>query len=283
MDRLKEKPYIGVTGITNATEATAVTQTFVEEGLTDLQSKHRGMVGILVSEKSLNPHTKEKVKYPTLNQIQQIFEITRGKAFNTLHYHTYQESHLAEQLKKLLDQFGFYSNQLCDGIQLNLRWPPVDEVEKTKAAFPDLRIILQIGPKILGPEVLAEKSPQEIISNLAPYVPLIDYALIDPSGGQGKVFQINTIAPIHNRIKNIYPDLPLGFAGGFNTRNIRTRLWILAQTVGTIDFSIDAEGGLRTPSKHGRPTSLSINKTQGYTHKAALFFRTKWKTSESLT
>lgn len=271
MDRLREKPYIGVTGITSAREAKIIAQAFVNAGLTDEPSSHRGMIGVLVSEKSLTFPTKARTKYPDLDQVHQIFEITHGKVFNTLHYHTYHELNLAQQLEQLLDQYGLYTDRLCEGIQLNIKWPSVDEVEKTKTTFPDLKIILQLGPR-----VLTEKSPKDIAANLAPYIPLIDYALIDPSGGRRRIFQVNTVVPLYNQIRDAYPDLPLVFAGGFDARNAITRLWVLSQAVGTTNFSIDAEGGLRIQSKQSLTTPpISESRAHGYIHTAALFFKTK--------
>ncbi len=273
MEYLKEKPYIGVTGVSTPGEASAIAQTFVDEGLTNEQNNHVGMIGILADQGSLIPRAGERIKYPALDQIRQIFGVTQGKAFNTLHYHTYRESDLTQQLEQLLDRSHLYSDRLCDGVQLNLRWPPVDTVEKTKKTFPDLKIILQLGPSVLT------EGPEDIVTKLTPYVDLIDYALIDPSGGRNRVFQINTVAPLHNQIRKAHPDLPLAFAGGFNTRNVRTRLWVLLQTVATSNFGIDAEGGLRVQSEQGLITPISINRARGYIRNAALFFRTIEKES----
>lgn len=269
MDRLGEKPYIGVTGISNAREARAIVQTFISEGLTNEQSSHRGMIGILASERTLNPQSREGAQHPNLDSIRQIFSVTVGRAFNTLHYHTNHEGNLAGQLDRLVGKSGLYADSLCEGIQLNIKWPPVSEVEKIKNAFPDVKIILQLGPRVLT------ESPEDIASNLAPYVGLIDYALIDPSGGKNKIFAVNTVAPVHNQIRAAYPDLSLVFAGGFDARNVRRRLWLLLQTVGTTNFGVDAQGGLRMQSRQELPTPapMSINRARGYIRNAALSFR----------
>lgn len=265
-----EKPYIGVTGITRVGDANAIAETFVTEGLTEEASSHRGMIGLLASQKTLSPNFQGRIKYPTLEQIRQIFEITKSRAFNTLHYHTYRSAALAHQLEVLLVQNGLYSDRLCQGLQLNIPWPPSAEVEKTKMNFPDLKIILQLGPK-----VLSENNPEYIAANLAPYQELINYVLIDPSGGRGRVFAVNTIAPTFNRIRELYPDLPLVFAGGFDGSNVSTRLWLLYQTVGTTNFGIDAEDGLRVQKRDKQSlTHYSIPRARRYVQNAALFFKT---------
>ncbi len=269
MEYLREKPYIGVTGISTPNEAATITQTFASEGLTNKGGNHIGMVGVLVDQRSLVARIRERIKYPNLDQIRQIFEATQGNTFNTLHYHTYHESTLASQLNQLLTSNSLYSDGLCNGVQLNMPWPPADDVIRTKITFPDLKIIIQLGPRIL-----AENNPEDIATNLTPYIGSIDYVLIDPSGGRNRIFKVNTVAPVHNRIREAYPDLSLGFAGGFNARNVRTRLWVLLQTAGTSNFSIDAEGGLRTQSQQGLTAPISIKRTRGYIQNTASFFRT---------
>lgn len=263
-----EKPYIGVTGIAQVSEAKSIAQTFVDEGLTEPDNTHKGMVGLLVSQRTLRRPTLGIERYPGLATIRQIFEITRGKAFNTLHYSTYDESHLSQQLQALLDPTGLYVDQLCHGIQLNIAWPPPAEIEETRGIFPEIKIILQLGPR-----VLSEKSAEDTAERLLPYEGLIDYALVDPSGGRGMIFETKTVAPIYNRIKEVYPDLPVVFAGGFNARNVRTRIWLLSQLVGPRDFGIDAEKGLRVQKKGQATTDLSIRKANRYIHHAASFFR----------
>lgn len=271
----REKPYIGVTGIDQVSEAEAIAQTFINEGLTQPDSTHTGMVGLLVSPGTLRHPTIGTVKHPALAAIRQIFEATNGKAFNTLHYSTYDESRLSQQLQTLLDPTGLYADQLCQGIQLNIAWPPPAEVEKTRGMFPDIKIILQLGPR-----VLSEKSAEDIAAGLLPYKELIDYALIDPSGGRGMIFETKTVTPIYNHIKDVYPDLPMVFAGGFNARNVRTRIWLISQLIGPRDFGdfgIDAEKGLRVQKWSQDTTDISIEKTTRYIRNAAIFFRAQPK------
>lgn len=265
-----EKPYVGVTGITRVREAEAIAEIFVTEGLAEEASSHNGMIGLLASQRTLSRNFQGRIKYPTLERILEIFAITKGRAFNTLHYHTYRSATLAHQLEELLGQRGLYSDRLCQGVQLNISWPPPAEVEKIRMTFPDLKIILQLGPK-----VLTENDPEYIVANLAPYQELINYVLIDPSGGRGRVFKVNTIAPTSNQIREIHPDLPLVFAGGFDGRNVRTRLWLLYQTVGITNFGIDAEDGLRVRQRNKQLlTPLSIPRARRYVQNAALFFKT---------
>lgn len=272
MSNIKEKPYIGVTGLDQPREAEAVTRTFEHMDLTKPDGNRIGMIGLLVSERRLSFPDRERSRHPSLSTIRRIFETTQGKTFNTLHYNTYHEDNLSEQIEKLLGNTQLYTDKLCQGIQLNVRWPNVDAIKRTKELFPDLKVILQLGPNVLT------STPQQIAANLTPYIGEIDYALIDPSGGRNLITQVNTVAPVYNEIREIYPDLALVFAGGFRAGNVGKRLWLLFQMVGTTDFGTDAESGLRLQSRQNdSPTPFSVDKAHRYIRNSALFFKSSKK------
>lgn len=265
MQSTPEKPYVGVTGISSVNEARLVVRSFVDAGLTDENSTHRGMIGLLTSQRTLSHDNTKTPKYPALHQIREIFLATQGRSFNTLHFSTYKVSHLTEQLTAIMEKTGIYHNRLCHGVQLNISWPPAIELEKSRTSFPSLKIILQLGPR-----VLSEKNAEDVAEGLINYEGLIDYVLIDPSGGKGTTFEPDKVAPLYNGIKDLYPNLPVVFAGGFNPENVKTRLLLLSEAIEENKFSIDAEAGLRTQKG---PSSLSIPKVAKYIHKAASFFK----------
>lgn len=265
-----EKPYIGVTGIARISEAETITQAFVNAGLTEENSSHQGMIGLLTSKKTLRSNFSGTTRHPSLAGIRRIFQASQGKAFNTVHYSTYHESDLSQQLRSLLEPTGLYTDQLCQGVQFNIPWPPTIELERIKKLFPNLKIIIQLGPR-----VLSENSPEDIVRNLTPYQELIDYSLIDPSGGRGALFEASLVVPIYRQIRRAYPTLPIVFAGGFDAKNVSSRLWLLSQAIGTRDFSIDAEEGLRVRQEIQTETILGTFRTTKYISRAALFFRTQ--------
>lgn len=267
MSNKKEKPYIGVTGLDQSQEARAVLQSFTNMGLTDDDSRHQGMIGLLVSERRLLQPERNRPRHPSLSTIREILETTGGKVFNTLHYNTQHPSRLSDQMRRLLGDTGFYNDGLCHGVQLNMSWPNVDEVKRTKDSFPDLKVILQLGPHVLT------SNPQMIVEALLPYIGHIDYALVDPSAGRNIIPHVNTVAPVYNEIRDAYPDLNLTFAGGYNARNARTRLWLLFQMLGTSNFGIDAESGLRSESHQPNiDTSFNVNKARRFIRNSATFF-----------
>ncbi len=277
MARDPEKPYIGVTGITQVKEAKTIAQAFITEGLTSHDSTHKGMVGLLASQRTLSSRATSGERYPNIPLVREIFTVTQGITFNTLHYTTSTPDDLSRQTDLLIGRTGLYADRLCDGIQLNLAWPPPQEIARIRDSFPNLKVILQLGPR-----VLSEKTPEAIAEGLSAYEELIDYALIDPSGGRGMIFETNRVTPIHNQIRDAFPSLPVVFAGGFDAKNIRTRLWLLFQAVGSSNFGVDAEQGIRI-QKQGQPeTTISLTKTTRYIHHATIFFKNQPQDSSNL-
>ncbi len=269
----RREPYIGVTGLVGVGEARVIAQAFRDEGLTQPDCKRRGMVGVLASPETLVTSGRRRIKYPSLPQMIRLLSITQKHAFNTIHYNNYLAKDLALQISSLLDYDGLYSDGLCEGIQFNKpigldQWPPVEEIDRIKQVYPELKVILQLGPRILG-----SLSSGNIVEMVAKYKDLTDYALVDPSGGRRRAFDVNTVFHLYNDLRVEFPELALGFAGGFDPKNVQTRLWVLSQVIGSRDFSIDAEGGLRLVGKDpNSPTAISAAKARRYIQQAALFF-----------
>lgn len=266
--RNQEKPYTGVTGVTQVDEAKFVVQAFAKERLAEIGSNRIGMIGILTSQRTLASRNLWTERYPSLAVTREIFAATHGAAFNTLHYITYSPEDLSGQLSSLLNYKDLYADHLCEGVQLNISWPPLRELKETKNRFPDLKIILQIGPRILS-----QTSTNDIVERLAAYEQLIQYVLIDPSGGRGTVFEPTSITPLYKQIKESFVNLGMVIAGGFDHKNVRGRLRLLSQAVGSTNFGIDAERGLRIQVQGQSITKVSIPKVTEFVHNSAAFFR----------
>jgi len=57
-------------------------------------------------------------------------------------------------------------------------------------------------------------SPKELAQRIKEYGKIIDYILIDPSGGRGEPFEIKRSVQIHNTLKEVCSNQTLGFAEG---------------------------------------------------------------------
>jgi len=126
------------------------------------------------------------------------------------------------------------------GLQLNIPWPRVEEIEKIKENYPELKIIFQASK-----DVLNSGSTSLVIERISDYKSLIDYVLIDPSGGNSLDFNEKFSCNFYKELLKKMPKLKIGFAGGLNGESVFLKMKSLEKTLGKIDFCIDAEGGLR--------------------------------------
>lgn len=236
---MKERPYIGVTGPTTQQEVNHLLDSFEANGI-NMESPHVPMIGFLVAQKTLNGGTLENNRrYPAFKDIPGLLKATGPFSFNTIHYSSPQKDNLGDQIIGIF-KGPIYEDGLSQAVQLNIKWPPIDELRRTKLALPDLKIIMQLSSK-----ALEGKSPREVADLLASYGSLADYTLIDPSGGQGVPFDAEAVVPYFEAISDRNPHLTIGVAGGFSGENVIERGEELIKLLGTNEFSIDAEGALR--------------------------------------
>jgi phosphoribosylanthranilate isomerase len=182
---------------------------------------------------------------------------SEDKVLNMVHYHTKEKQTLAEQVFKIFTSAanhfiphmsvlhmpgsaGIYNLGLCRALQMNVRFPPVEEVAKIKNRFPEMLIVFQANKG-----AMKNKTPMEFAQRTAEYGRSIDYVLIDPSGGKGQPFEIEHSVNMFRELNEKLPYLTIGFAGGFNGENVEAVVRELIQKTGTTEFCIDAEGGLR--------------------------------------
>lgn len=101
-------------------------------------------------------------------------------------------------------------------------------------------IILQCGA---GAIAEASHSPYELAWQVAGYADLIDYVLIDPSGGKGLLFDVHFAHDCLAALTETVPSIGVGIAGGLSAQTLQ-QIWALTLLWGGC-FSIDAEGQLR--------------------------------------
>ncbi len=235
----KAKPYIGVTGLTTETEVNQVLGDFSRAGYST-ETPHVPMLGFLVSRDTLNHHLPPNRRYPPIEKLRSLLYDAKGKALAMIHYHEREGDALDMHIRRLFDGTGIHQDDLCRTLQLNVHIPDPAQVRSIKDKFDDMQIVLQLNHKILECH-----DPDEIARLVQEYGDSIDYVLIDPSGGKGLELDIPFSAAIYRELKEQSPRLTIGFAGGFTSKNVKKRLRTLKSLLGTTDFSIDAEGGLR--------------------------------------
>jgi len=228
-------PYIGITGFMSHGEVTEVFSAF------PVQPEYSLMVGVLASQKTLQGRTnKWPNRYPKVEEISSIFPLNL-RALNLIHYNTKELDTLYDQLVKMTELGGPH----FDGFQLNIAWPEPDILHRYRQDFQLSTIVLQMGAKALAmvdhfPELLADRVTAE-------YRGLIDYVLIDPSGGLGKPFDPEDVGRYIKALKEKETGIGLGAAGGLSPGTIDLIRPLAANFPG---ISIDAEGRLRDSDDH---------------------------------
>lgn len=250
MSTAKPMPsYIGITGFNDVSDTVAATVS-----IPDGNSRHL-MVGILASHTSLqNRPTKWPFRYPRPREIATLFPDYKNKVLNLIHLRVPESAGLLH----CLCEAEHYGERDLHGFQLNMPWPDIDPIKRWLASRQERReeakkpgrwqwmpphdyIVLGCGNLALEK---AGRNPSEIARHVEHYKGIVDYALIDTSGGMGEPmdpqFAINCLTELHSMDLG---GMKFAVAGGLSAET-------LPNLVGPIlekfpDTSFDAEGRLR--------------------------------------
>jgi phosphoribosylanthranilate isomerase len=254
------KPYVGITGPVTSAEVSAIVSEFERAGYS-MSSSHLPMIGFLVSLKTLNGQLVSNRRYPEFSGLRKLLEVSNGRVFPMIHYDS-KEPNLSQQLEKIFD--GIYQDGLCKAVQLNIVYPDKHQLAEAKRKMPELQIVFQASHQVLD-----GKDPREIARRISAYGSMIDYVLIDPSGGRGKEFNLEHSVNVYQELRNQTPNLTIGFAGGFTGSNVYERVNELIMHTKDHSFCIDAEGGLRDKlTDNYGDDLLNINKVSQYLQEA---------------
>ena len=256
------KSYVEITGPVNIQETRDICREFSEVGYS-MESLHIPMLGFLVSHKTLNGQATQNRRYPSVNTLPELLQATDGNVLTMIHYNSKEIDSLSNQVAQIFK--GVYKNGLCRAIQLNIVWLDTSQVTKIKEQYPDMQIVFQASHKAMD-----GKTPNQIAQGIKTYRDSINYVLIDPSGGRGMPFDLESSVTIYSELREQCPDLTIGFAGGFTGENVAPRLKEILQQIGESNFCIDAEGGLRDKitSAYGNDL-LNIEKVRRYFQSAS--------------
>jgi len=180
-----------------------------------------------------------------------------------VHYNSPERDSLSEQVARIFS--GIYQPGLCRAIQLNMAWLDIRQVAKIKETYPEMQIVFQASSRAMD-----GKTPPQIAQGIRVYGQSINYVFIDPFGGRGVPFDVDSSVAMYSELRNQCPDLTVGFAGGFTGENVAQRVQMIMQKVRGSDFCIDAEGGLRdkVTTAYGDDL-LSIPKVREYLQSAS--------------
>lgn len=249
---MKKKPYVGVTGFMFPDQ--------VIKSLENIDFKKADrllMVGVLASSKTIQGLTnKWPHRYPLFERIKDIFQKNED-CLNLVHYNTKQPDDLLAQLVQITDEVG----PVLNGFQLNIAWPSPKTLESYKKLYPEKTIVLQIGGHAFAE--VSNEAKYLALRVRRDYSGLVDYVLLDPSGGLGQPFNPENMRKYLYELQK-YPGPEVGVAGGLSP----TTLHLLEPLIKDFpDISIDAEGRLRT-----KEDNLDIETTRDYIQKSLDMF-----------
>ncbi len=209
--------YLGITGVTTPLQARHLLDIFdqrrPEETTTLLH------LGAMMSRKTLYrlPTIWEPI-FPKRETLRSVFAAAARKDVLTcLHYADYEGIDVEESL---VEAFSYICPE-ANSLQLDMIWPDPDEVGAAIARGWEGNspiVILQVGRKALEG---VGRRPSELVSRLGQYAGIIDYVLLDESGGEGRPLQIGSVMSFARAIKEALPWLSLAFAGGLGPETIR--------------------------------------------------------------
>ena len=205
------------------------------------------MFGITSSNKRLADPTSQGGTSPRLLDINSLVKEIDTHNLPMIHYYSSNsQEQLADEVVALFDYCRL--DNYCVGLQINALWPLPHQIENMRKAFePQFKITMQL------PQAALVANNDQIIKRLREYDGLIQYVLIDPSGGLGVDFNAVKAGELMLEINNQFDSITPGVAGGFSDDNVKKRI---AQIKGVtlcnhchqgrlLDYSIDAQGKLR--------------------------------------
>ncbi|MFA6588178.1 MAG: hypothetical protein WCT08_03855 [Patescibacteria group bacterium] len=221
-------PYVGVVGFMSPNE--------VAEALTVVPNDtvRRLMVGILADSGTLtgSPNVLPN-RYPKKEEIAGIFSAD-PRTLNLIHYRTPYPKTLSEQLAKLV----VFGGPNLDGFQLNIPWPPIEELEKFREKYPELVLVLEIGLQAMNEADSVPKLKRKVKS----YLPFIDSVLFSQHPHHEEPLDARSSFSTLLLLKQ-FEKLGLGVVGclGFDS------LHLVSPLVSRFsNLSIEAEWGLRS-------------------------------------
>lgn len=239
---MRAKPYVGVTGFKTLGEIRDIGAAFLESGF-EASASHVPMLGYLCSHKRLMEKGISGTQAPAAKDLPLLTSIADRAVLPMIHYSTQEKDTLAGQVEDLFSLGGMYAYGHCRALQLNMVWPLPAQVELIKSAYPQMSIVLQL-PKDATDRI------DESANRCQEYASLIDYVLIDPSGGKGMELDVRKTIDMMCALRDNIPSAMIAVAGGLDGGNACGLITLIRQGYDS-PFCVDAQGRLRTGSKDG--------------------------------
>lgn len=229
------KPYVGITGFTEKSQILAL---IGQLDVLNWPSTHQVMAGILVSDKSLKGQPLKPLwqnKYPAPETVESLL-VPDNRLLYLVHFNSHRPD-FADELWEVLELAPSTA-----GFQLNLCWPDPREIERYRLrphTTEDV-VVLQVGSRALQ---AVDSRPDKLLSRLRDYQGLVEYLLLDPSGGLGRELDSAMATNMVKELAEAGLNIGLGVAGGLEAGTVERLRPMLASYPW---LSWDSEGRLRT-------------------------------------
>lgn len=250
---MKPRSYISVSGAKTLEETGSIANAYSGQGLVK-GGEIIPVIGYQCSTKRIkDPSTGDRGS-PALSTLREHIQTIDNRCSAALHYFTKDRTTLHEQVKAAMEQIHPAKPDL---LQLNVEFPSLAQVEAIRDSYPGMSVIMQLA---LDPGQYYR--PEKVAEQVKGYEGLIDYALIDPSLGEG----IEEDTARHLELMQMLDScsLTVSLSGGFDAMNIESRLSPVISSFGN-HIGIDAEGRLMFPGTR----TLDMKRAKSYISKGS--------------
>jgi hypothetical protein len=189
-------PYLGVTHPTDADQVAHIIETFRDN--LPRRALRRLQIGVMTEDRMPPPNIESL--YFSTETMNCLHFVDRGRRD--------RDHDLGTSLCMAIDACGMGINAL----QLNIAWPDPGQVANgVHMSRKHLEVILQIGRVAFGQ---ADNNPDTVVRMLRDYEGVIHHILLDRSAGKGVAMDAGLLLPFARAIRNNFPTIGLGFAGG---------------------------------------------------------------------
>ncbi|HII09832.1 MAG: hypothetical protein ABSE71_01455 [Candidatus Micrarchaeaceae archaeon] len=256
MSKSLDRPFVAVNGGKTVEQIKGIAFSFASEFRSLI---HTPVLGFLVSFSTLNgSNTFNDSRYPKLKDLPTLLRNVNGDAHAVISYKT-DFAHFYRDVESILSYEDIYKNGLCNGIDLNIAWPSLDEILRVRERFSDLKIIMRVSTEANGRQL----DVKEVADRAEAYLPVVNYILIDKPEGHKPDHSIELYGEMDGRGVRC-----IGFCGAIGSDSAAHLVRSLRGNPKNHGFSIVVQDAVRsrenTPGNSISESTLDMGKVNSF-------------------